>query len=347
MAQEQKEAGDPDGDSAAESRKNESVSPANPRDLQKYDIERIGQRGIGRAFNIYSARKERELGESIAATINRNSKIVQDEFVNAYIDKLAQRIVRNSDADMPFTVRVIDDATNARAYGIPGGFLYVDSALILASDGEAELASIMAHEIAHVAARHATRALTRKRIYSVAGSMALFAGPAGMGLANGGGVAGPLSLKKFSRNAEYEADLLAMEYIYSAGYDPQALLGALEKLNALEVQKTAAFSKVPGYHMATHLPFHHAVARGFSDYPLIEERIGRLQSEIPAFLPSRNDYILDTDEFQEVRARLLASQVPVLHHRAPGGDDSKGPVLHRIPEGSEEAASHYGLAFLP
>jgi predicted Zn-dependent protease len=299
-----------------------------PKKLEKYDVERIGQRGIGRGFNLYSLKREHALGENIAAGFDRTTKIVNDPIVNNYVNRLAQKIVRYSDADIPFTVKVIDSGDIPRAYGLPGGFLYVDSALIVSADGEAELAAIMAHEIAHVAARHATRALTRKEVCHIVDSVAYIAGPAGAGFADVGGLAGPLSVKKFSRDSEYEADLLGIEYAYAAGYDPEALLDALEKLHAIEVQKKADMSKIPGYHFASTLPFHSKIARGLANYPLTEQRIERLQSEIVSFLPTRNDYIVDTNEFQEVKSHLLAAQAPTLRHHS-GDEDNKGPVLRR------------------
>jgi beta-barrel assembly-enhancing protease len=301
----------------------------------KYDIAHIGQRGIGHGFNLYSAKRELELGRNLAAGFDRSTKIIHDQAVNDYINRLAQKIVRYSDAEVPFTIKVIDSGDIPRAYGLPGGFLYVDSALILSADDEAELAAIMAHEIGHVAARHATRALTRKQVCRFVDSLAYMTGPAGAGIADVGGLAGPLSVKKFSRDAEYEADLLGIEYAYSAGYDPQALLDALEKLHAAEELKKAELAKIPGSHFASKLPFHSAVMKGFSNYPLTEERIQRLQSEISAFLPNRKDYILDTDEFQEVKARLLAAQTPVLRHHS-GDEDNKGPVLRRTTVDSDD-----------
>lgn len=320
--------------------------------LAKYDVSRIGQRDIGKGFNLYSLKRERELGQSIAAALDRNTKLINDAVVTDYINRLAQKIVANSDADVPFTIKVIDGGDIPRAYGLPGGFLYVDSALIVSADGEAELVSVMAHEIAHVAARHATRALTRQRMSHMATLMALMAGPAGVAAEDVSGIAGPLSLKKFARDAEYEADLLAIEYAYSAGYDPQSLMDALEKLHAIELQRSAALTKVPGYHLVSMLPFHSKIARGFASYPLVEERIQRLQSEIPSFLPSRKDYVIDTDEFEEVKARLLAYSTPVLRHRE-AGDDNQGPVLRRtadsdsdvgVSAGTETASKLVGIA---
>jgi Zn-dependent protease with chaperone function len=308
----------------------------------KYDVARIGERGIGHGFNIYSLKRERELGRSLAASFDRTTKVINDPAINDYINRLAQKIVRYSDADVPFTIKVIDSGEIPRAYGLPGGYLYVDSALILAADGEAELAGLMAHEIAHVAARHATRALTRKRLYNVVGSMAALTGPAGMALEDVSGLAGPLSVKKFSRDSEYEADLLGIEYAYAAGYDPQAFLGALEKMHALEIKKTAAFDKIPGHHFFTKLPYHSKLAKTLANYPLTEERIDRLHSEISTFLPDRKDYILDTDEFQEVKAQLLAATTPVLHHRGDG--DEKGPVLRRTNEVELDQYDSYAVS---
>src|SRR5215469_1448254 len=165
----------------------------NPKMLEKYDIQRIGQRGIGHGFNIYSRKREHELGENMAAALDHTTKIITDPVVNNYVNRLAQRLVRYSDADIPFSVKVIDYGDMARA-------------------------------IAHVAARHATRALTRKEVCHTLDQLAYVLGPAGAGFADVGGLVGPLSVKKFSRDSEYEADLLGMEYAYAAGYDPEALV---------------------------------------------------------------------------------------------------------------------------
>ena len=325
-----------DPESAPESHSDDPLSKSEAKEIGKYDVGRIGQRDISHGFNLYSLKREQELGEGIAATFNRNARLVNDPVVNEYVDRIAQKLVRCSDANIPFTVRVIDSSDVPRAYGLPGGFLYVSSALVMDADGEAELAGIMAHEIAHVAARHATRALSRRRVYSIASSMSLVAGPAGVGISNAAGIAGPLSDKKFSRDAEYEADLLGLEYTYAAGYDPQALLDALEKLHALDV-KGSPFAKMPGSHFVSRLPFHHAIAKSMANYPQIEERIRRLQSEIPVFLPKKDDYVIDTNEFEEVKARLQAVHMPVLRNRRSGDDDSKGPVLRRNTEDWTEA----------
>jgi Zn-dependent protease with chaperone function len=306
---------------ATESATKDAVPIKDPKKLEKYDIEHIGQRGIGHGFNIYSLKREHELGENLAAALDHTTKIITDPVVNDYVNRVAQRLIRYSDAEIPFTVKVIDYGDIPRAYGLPGGFLYVDSALILSADSEAELAAIMAHEIGHVAARHATRALTRKELCHIVDYVAYIAGPAGAGFADVGGLAGPLSVKKFARDSEYEADLLGIEYAYAAGYDPQALLDALEKLHALEEQKKAAMAKIPGYHFYTSMPFHSRIARGFANYPLTEERIERLQSEIVTFLPTLR--------------------------RHPAGEDNKGPVLRRTGDDVTDSPAPSSLAEIP
>jgi predicted Zn-dependent protease len=294
----------------------------------KYDVDRIGQRGIGRGTNLYSIDREHAVGERLASSIDRSTKLVNDTSVTNYISALGQKIVRNSDAEFPFTIKVID-SSDMGAFGLPGGFLYVDSGLVTALDAEAELASVMAHEIGHIAARHATRAVTRRRMWDIISSVGLFAGPAGVLLQNVGGIGGPLSGKKFSRDAEYEADLLGIEYTYAAGYDPEAFLSALEKLHAHELSMQDMLAKVPGYHLGAKLPFHKQIARTFSNYPLTEDRLHRLQEEISTFLPDRSDYVFDTSEFRDARARLLAADAPVLRRNRAGSEPGKGPVLRR------------------
>ncbi len=307
------------------------IPPGTLKKNGKYDVDHIGQRGVGRGINLYSINRERAVGERLANSIDRSTKLVSDAVIENYVNALGQKLVRNSDAEVPFTIKVID-STDMGAFGLPGGFLYVDSGLVTALDAEAELASVMAHEIGHIAARHATRAVTRRRMWDIISSVGLFAGPAGVLLQNVGGVGGPLSGKKFSRDAEYEADLLGVEYTYAAGYDPEAFLSALEKLHAHELSMQDLLAKVPGYHLGTKLPFHKQIARTFSNYPLTEDRIRRLQEDISVFLPDRREYVFDSSEFHNAKSRLLAADAPVLRRGHRGADPGKGPVLRRASE---------------
>jgi Zn-dependent protease with chaperone function len=294
----------------------------------KYDVDRIGQRSIGNGVNLYSLEKERALGKAMAAAIDLHTTFVADPDINDYINRLGQKIAHNSDAQVPFTIKVID-SLDFRTFALPGGFLYVDKGLIMEVDSEAELAGLMAHEIAHVAARHATRFATRKYAWNLISIPLSYLGPAAIGTRP----IGPLTLRKFNRNAEIEADLLGVEYQYAAGYDPQAFVDALEKLHSKETMMRARMTKA--LPTVAKMPLHNQIARAFANYPPTEERIEKVQTEISTLLPSRNDYIIDTSEFQEVKAKLVGANRPILRRHYPGDGAPNGPVLHRRPPPQE------------
>jgi len=287
----------------------------------KYDVDRIGQRSVGKGVNLYSLEKERALGKGMADSIDLHTRFVTDPDINDYINRLTQKIVRNSDAQVPFTVKVID-CLDLRTFALPGGFLYVDKGLIMEVDSEAELAGLLAREIAHVAARHVTRYATRKHAWNMISlPLVYLGGPAGMGTKQ----IGPLALRKFSRDAEIEADLLGIEYQYAAGYDPQAFVDALEKLHSKETQMRARLAAAPK------TSFLSQIARAYASYPPTQERIQKAQTEISTLLPSRNDYVVDTNEFQEVKAKLAGTNWPILRRHRLGDGVPNGPVLHRRP----------------
>ena len=293
------------------------VPDVKPPISDKYDVDRIGQRNVSRGLNVYSLERERAMGQAMATVVDRSTTFVADSEVNIYVTRLAQNIARHSDAEMPFTIKVID-SLNRRVFALPGGFLYVDKGLIVDVDNEAELAALMAHEIAHVAARHATRFATRKCAWNMLSIPIIWAsGPAAVGTQQ----IGPLNLRKFTRDAEIEADLLGIQYQYAAGYDPQAFVEALEKLSGLESQhrSKAAPAKTS---------LHDQIARAFASYPPTQERIQKVQTEI-SLLPGRNDYILDTSAFQQLKARL--ADRPVLHRNRTADTLANGPVLRRLP----------------
>lgn len=301
----------------------QKVIPKSRKKFSKYDVDRIGHRGIAEGVNEYSLEEERELGRELAQEVEMTTKLITDRAITEYVDRLGQTIVHNSDAQWPFTIKVVDsDEVNAIA--LPGGYLYVHGGLIMAADSEAELAGLMAHEIAHIAARHATRAETRMKAFTVLSiALTFFGGPAAAALQVAVGVAGPATFMKFGRDAEREADLLGLEYEYIAGYDPQAFIQFFEKLHIEEKHK------------------HNFVARMFATHPMTEDRIRRAQEEISTLLPPKSEYIVDTSAFQEVKARFAdlmhdhAPSVggrPVLHRRTRANDnsaDDKGPTLRR------------------
>lgn len=256
----------------------------------KDDVDAIGNREIGgRGMgNWYSIESEIKMGKSYAQQIESTIKLVQDPVVNEYVNRVGQNIVRNSDAKVPFTIKVIDsDEINAMA--LPGGFFYVNSGLILAADEEAELAGVMAHEIAHVAARHAMRQQTRGNIAQIASVPLIFVGGwAGYGAYQAANIALPTTFMKFSRSFEAEADYLGVQYMYKSGYDPHSYISFFEKIQTKEKKKPGTLAKI------------------FSDHPQTPDRIDKSREEIASILPGKDQYIVSTSEFDDVKARLAA-----------------------------------------
>ena len=252
----------------------------------KYDISQIGTRGIGGGLNFYSLEKEQNLGRALAEEVERSAQLMDDPVVTEYVNRLGQLIVRNSDARVPFIIKVLDNE-EVNAFALPGGFFYVNSGLILAAETEAELAAVMAHEVAHVAARHATRNATRAQIWNLASIPLIFAGgPAAYAVRQVAGLAVPMSFLKFSRNAEDEADLLGLQYEYAAGYDPAAFVEFFERLGAEKKKK------------------HNFIARAFMSHPMTADRIRHAQEQIELYLPGREQFVVTTSEFEEIKARL-------------------------------------------
>jgi predicted Zn-dependent protease len=258
----------------------------------KQDVEAIGNREIGKRGlgNWYSLEREIRLGKEYAQQIEQSAKLVQDPVVNEYVNRIGQNLVRNSDAKVPFTIKVID-SDEINAFALPGGFFYVNSGLILAADEEAELAGVMAHEIAHVAARHGMRQMTRSQWANFASIPLIFVGGGlGYGLYQAAGLAVPLTFAKFSRGFEKEADFLGMQYSYATGYDPAASISFFEKIQAKEKKK-------PG-----------TLAKAFASHPQTPDRISELQKEMTTILPTKEQYLISSSEFDDVKARLAALQ---------------------------------------
>jgi len=257
----------------------------------KYDINHIGERGIGSETNMYSIEKEQELGHALAQDIEMHRKLVTDQVITEYVNRLGQRIVGNSDARIPLNIKVIE-SDEITAFALPGGYIYVGTGLILATDNEAELAALMAHEVAHVAARHATLRETRMQGWRHGYVPLRFAGSFGTILQTA-------MLLKFGRDEEREADLLGLEYQYVAGYDPQAFVQFFKRLQAQEKQKQ------------------NLVSKAFDTHPMMDDRVRRAQGEISRLLPDKIEYVVDTGEFQDVKARLARligeNSHPVLH----------------------------------
>ena len=275
------------------------------KDVDAIGNRKIGGRGMG---NWYSLESEIKLGREYAQQVEASAKLVQDPVINEYVNRIGQNLVRNSDAQVPFTIKVID-SDEVNAFALPGGFFYVNSGLILAADEEAELAGVMAHEIAHVAAHHYARQMTRAQ-WARLGTLPLIFVGGGIGYAvyEAAGFGIPLTFMKFQRNFEAEADYLGLQYMYKSGYDPQAFVSFFEKLEAKEKKK-------PG-----------TLAKAFASHPQTPDRIEKSQEEIGKILAARAQYVVSTSEFDNVKARLA-----VIENRHKVLDDKEGnrPSLRR------------------
>ncbi len=283
----------------------------------KTDIDAVGSRnvGCGRGLgNWYSIEGQVASGRQYAQQIESQIKLINDPVITEYVNRVGQNLVRNSDAQVPFTIKVIDsDVVNAMA--LPGGFFYVNSGLILAADEEAEMAGVMAHEIAHVAACHYGREMTRANLLQLASLPAIFMGGAlGYGIYQGLGLAIPLTFLHFSRAFESEADYLGIEYMYRAGYDPSAFVSFFEKIQAMEKKKPGTLSKA------------------FDTHPQTPDRIEKSQNEIRKILPTKEQYIVTTSEFDEVKGRLAAIENK---HKLVDEKDANKPSLRRTSKTSD------------
>ena len=283
----------------------------------KTDVDAVGNRdvGCGRGVgNWYSVEGQVSRGRVYAQQIESQIKLVNDPVVTEYVNRVGQNLVRNSDAQVPFTIKVIDsDVVNAMA--LPGGFFYVNSGLILAADEEAELAGVMAHEISHVAACHYAREMTRAQLMQLATIPLIFVGGAiGYGAYEASGLAIPMTFLKFSRNFEAQADYLGIQYAYRAGYDPSGLVSMFEKLAAMEKKKPGTISKA------------------FETHPPTADRIEKSQEEIRKILPSKAQYVVTTSEFDEVKARLAAIEN---RHKVVDPKDANKPSLRRTSTSSD------------
>jgi predicted Zn-dependent protease len=282
---------------------------------KKKDPDQIGNRDVGKGINFYSIEKEIALGKVLAQDIEKNSKIIDDPVISEYINRLAQNLARNSDVKVPLTTKVIqDDSVNALS--LPGGFFFVNTGLIETAETEAELAGGMAHEIAHIAARHGTRQASRAQVAQMATVPLIFLGGwAGYGARQAAGPLAAISLLQFGQAFENEADMLGLQYLYKTGYDPNGMVDIFERIESLERSK-------PG-----------KVAKIFSTHPPTGDRIVKVQKDIDEFLKSQPQYVVTTSEFAAIKARLLA-----LENRRDVPDPVR-PTLRKAPEKLAQLAS--------
>ncbi len=296
------------------------VAPAFAGDTvsKNEDPDQIGNRDVGKGTLkdpiFYSIEKEIAIGKQMAQEVERQAKIVDDPIVAEYVNRVGQNLVRNSDAKVPFTIKVID-AEDINAFALPGGFFFVNTGVIAQADNEAELAGVMAHEIAHVAARHGMKQQTKGDLirYASIPAMILSGGWAGYAIYQGAQLAVPLGFLTFSRADEAQADDLGLQYMFKTGYDPNSFVDFFEKVQSQEKRKPGSMAKV------------------FSSHPPTAERIKAAQKNIQEHLKSRPEYVVNTSEFNDVKARVMG-----MHGRknVPNSGDPNKPTLRRNPNGS-------------
>jgi beta-barrel assembly-enhancing protease len=293
------------------------VVPVAFADNKEKDPDEIGNRDVGKGVNFYSIEKEIALGKQMAQEVERQAKIVDDPVIAEYVNRIGQNLVRNSDAKVPFTIKVID-SEEINAFALPGGFFFVNTGILLNADNEAEMAGVMAHEIGHVAARHGTRQATRGEIAQIGSIVPLIAvgGMAGYGLYQAMGLIVPMGFLKFSRNFESEADMLGIEYMYKSGYDPGAFVDFFEKVQSQEKRKPGTMSKL------------------FSSHPPTDDRIKHSQEIIQKYLKAKPEYVVSTSEFEDVKTRTMA-----MHNsrKIDSSKDAGRPTLRRNPNGQIDA----------
>ncbi len=296
---------------------------------ERENPELIGKRNINKhQINFYNLEKEVAIGRQFASEVDRSAKFVEDPLIVEYINRVGQNLVLHSDAKVPFTIKVID-SDEVNAFALPGGFFYVNKGLILTADNESELAGPMAHEIGHVAARHGVEQASKGQLVNWGTLPLIFLGGwGGFAIRQAAALAIPVGFLKFSRSAEEEADMLGAQYMWAAGYDPHSLMTFFEKLQAREKTK-------PG-----------TMARIFSTHPVVGDRIQKVNALISRF-PDRNEYTLNTSEFNQVKGRLVsltnAKSGALRNSSASASGDGGRPTLKRRqpapPDGSDPNAS--------
>lgn len=286
---------------------------------KKKNPDEIGNRDVGKGINLYSLEKEIALGKQMAQEVERSAKLVDDPFPAEYINRLAQNLARNSDLKVPVTAKLID-SVEVNAFALPGGFLFVNTGLVLKAQTEAELASAMAHEIAHVAARHGTRQASRGQIVNLASLPLIFMGGwPGYAVRQGANLALPLTFLKFSRGFEQEADLLGLQYLYKAGYDPTAFVDFFERMEAMEKKKPGTVSEL------------------FRSHPNMSNRIKYTQKNVQELLQQQPQYVVTTSEFRD-----LNQYMERMLNRRKAQPASTGPTLRRAPNRSAEPIDRAG-----
>jgi predicted Zn-dependent protease len=284
------------------------AAPAFAGDDKKNDPNQIGDRDVGKCLNFYSVEKEMALGKQLAEEVSRQAKVVDDPILSEYVNRIGQNLARNSDAKVPFTFRILQNEV-PNSFALPGGYIFVHTGLIAIASEVDEFAAALAHEIAHVAARHLTCRETKAQLANI-GTIplsVLLGGLGGLAARQAASAVIPMTFLSFSRHDESEADYLGVQYMWAAGYDPTGAISIFEKLETLQHTQPTAVSKM------------------LSTHPMDSDRIAKTQAEIDKILPAKPQYIVNTSEYANMRQRMLTME----NLRKP--DDPNKPQLLRAP----------------
>ncbi len=293
-----------------------ALSPAALAGRKHSDVENIGNRKInGRVAGLFpnfvSLEREIQLGAQYSQFFEQTARLVEDPVITEYVDRVGQELVKHSDAKVPFVIKVVD-TDEVNAFALPGGYFYVNKGLIMEAETESELAGVMAHEIAHVAARHATERMTKGQLLQFAAIPALFVGGywTQVAIQQGLGFGLSLAVLGITRKSEAEADQLGTQYLWNSGFDPTGYITFFEKLQAKEKDKPGKFASF------------------FRTHPTIDNRIAAVQEEI-SFLPKKEEYVVSTSEFDRVKSRLIELDNKLITPGSQGPQGSKRPTLKR------------------
>jgi predicted Zn-dependent protease len=281
---------------------------------KKDDPSQIGNRDVGKGLNIYSIEREMALGKQLAEEVQRQAKTVEDPLISEYINRVGQNLVRNSDAKVPFTFQLIE-GESPNAFALPGGYIFVYTGLLKLADEEDELAAALAHEIAHVAARHMTKQATKSEIFNLASIPAgviLGGGIGGIAARQGANLGIPAVFLHFTRRDESEADYLGLQYMYAAGYDPNGAISIFEKMQSMQRSQPGTFARI-----------------FTSTHPMDSDRIQKAEKEIGAILPARDEYVVNTSEYRAIRERLINQSMRNAKGREGREDNPDRPTIRR------------------
>ena len=283
--------------------------PVRAGDDKKDDVDEIGNRKVAHK-SIISEEKEIAIGKQYSVEVERSAKLLTDPVINEYVNRVAQNVARNSDLKIPLTVKVIDDPS-LNAFALPGGFLYVNTGLLMAAEEEDQVAGVIGHEIAHVAARHWASQMTKMTFAQYAMLPLIFipmSYPVYMGVMEAYMQGVPLAFLKFNRGAEAEADYLGIQYMYKAGYDPNSYVAFFGKV--MEEER-----RMPG-----------SMPQVFMDHPPTGDRIIKCEEEIKQILPKKEQYLVSTSEFDDVKGRL---QQVISNRKKLKPGETGGPTLRK------------------